>query len=262
MNSWHIGSSIVLQNVIKDPRFRLRAIFVRPLLGGKSQYYFEKISSVFKRGNGVIGFLSLGLLTVWYFFPMILFDLLGFGIFLGIKKYLKSPPTIAKEHGVPCYDINDIHEQKNIAMLHALKPDILLSNHFNQILKKEVLQIPTLGTFNLHPGKIPEYKGLFPTFWAILKGEKVLGATLHKVDTGIDTGEVIEETTFRISKNTTLYEAIEKSSHRLSLLFRKFLKRLEKKKPIALRKKKGGTTFSFPEPKHLEDFLKKGKRLW
>jgi hypothetical protein len=222
MNSWHIGSSMVLQKIIKDPRFQLKAIFLRPLLINKSQNWWKKRSSFFQKWTGIMGFFSLVILTIWYFSPMILFDILGLGIFLGIKKYLKSPSTIAREYGVPCYIINDIHEDKNIEILHQLRPDILLSNHFNQILKKEVLEIATLGTFNLHPGKIPEYKGLFPTFWAILKGEKILGVTFHKIDTGIDTGEIIEENTFRISKNTTLYEAIKKSSHHLSLLFRKF----------------------------------------
>jgi methionyl-tRNA formyltransferase len=50
--------------------------------------------------------------------------------------------------------------------------------------------MPRFGTLNMHPGLLPEYRGLSSVFWAVLEGGEV-GATLHFIDEGIDTGPIV-----------------------------------------------------------------------
>lgn len=76
--------------------------------------------------------------------------------------------------------------------LEAVAPDVIVSIRYRRILKEAVIAIPPLGVLNLHSGVLPDYKGVMATFWAMLRGEEMIGTTLHRiVDSGIDTGPII-----------------------------------------------------------------------
>jgi methionyl-tRNA formyltransferase len=68
--------------------------------------------------------------------------------------------------------------------------DLLLNVHSLHIAHPEVVAAPRIGSFNLHPGPLPEYAGLNVPSWAIYNGEAAHGVTLHWMDDGIDTGPV------------------------------------------------------------------------
>lgn len=250
MNSWHVGGSLTLQKLLKAEDIDIRAIIVRPVWSG---------FSLQKRNLGYLGIIILTIFTLWHFIPMIFFDALGVLLFWKIKKY---PLAMAQEKGILLYETHDVHSAETLSIIQTIQPDIIILNHFNQIIRPEIITLPKIGVFNLHPGKIPQYKGNFPTFWALLKGEKYIGVTVHHVDEGIDTGGIVEEKIFRIHKKTTLYEIIEKSSHHLAMLTQKIAKKLKKKQPIANKKRTGGTAFSFPQEQHIQEFLEKNKQWW
>jgi methionyl-tRNA formyltransferase len=77
--------------------------------------------------------------------------------------------------------------------LRDLEPDLLLVWHYSMVLPPVVLQTPRLGSVNVHPGLLPEYRGAHVLQWAIVNGERETGVTLHYLDEGIDTGPVIAE---------------------------------------------------------------------
>lgn len=60
------------------------------------------------------------------------------------------------------------------------------------VLKPELFSLPRLGTLNVHCGKVPEFRGAPPGFWELWYGAKEIGATVHWMDTGLDTGAIIE----------------------------------------------------------------------
>ena len=60
-----------------------------------------------------------------------------------------------------------------------------------RILKRAVFAIPRLGCINLHKGKVPEYRGTPPGFWELYDGQESAGVTVHFVDDGVDTGDVV-----------------------------------------------------------------------
>lgn len=64
---------------------------------------------------------------------------------------------------------------------------------FMEILKKEIFDAPLLGIFNLHCGKLPEYRGRAPISRAIINGENSITITVHKIESGVDSGEIILE---------------------------------------------------------------------
>jgi methionyl-tRNA formyltransferase len=66
--------------------------------------------------------------------------------------------------------------------------DLLLNVHSLHVAHPDVVTAPRIGSFNLHPGPLPEYAGLNVPSWAIYNGEAAHGVTLHWMDAGIDSG--------------------------------------------------------------------------
>lgn len=80
-------------------------------------------------------------------------------------------------------------------------PDIVfLSLEFDRIIKP--VKFKTKKLFNIHFSHLPEYKGMFTSLYPILHGKGYSGVTLHKIDNGIDTGDIIDQFKFEIKNDT------------------------------------------------------------
>ena len=87
--------------------------------------------------------------------------------------------------------------------IKELKPDIIISAYYRKIFPKELINIAKLGIVNIHPSLLPNYRGPVPTAWAILNGENEFGITIHQVDSGIDTGDILVQKKYNISEKET-----------------------------------------------------------
>ena len=88
-----------------------------------------------------------------------------------------------------------------------------LSVMFDEILRKEFLEIFPQGCFNLHPGYLPYNKGAYANVWAIVEGTPA-GVTLHKIDEGIDTGPIVAQRRVEVTPWDTgesLYRKLEQA---------------------------------------------------
>ena len=95
-----------------------------------------------------------------------------------------------------------------------LKPDIIITCAYGQIVPKEVLDAPRLGCINIHASLLPKYRGASPIYSAILNGEKETGITLMYMAEGLDTGDIIKMEKIAIDD----YDNMETLSNKLSLL--------------------------------------------
>ena len=99
--------------------------------------------------------------------------------------------ALAKNSRVPVFRTKDINTKSGISFLKELEPDVLICTHFDQKLYPPLCDGGLFSVVNLHPGRLPAYKGLEPVIQAILHGDKMVGITLHRVAEGIDEGNVI-----------------------------------------------------------------------
>lgn len=81
---------------------------------------------------------------------------------------------------------------ESIGQLQSLDLDYIVCVHFPCIIPKEVLCIPKVGVVNLHPAYLPYNRGWHTPSWAILENTPY-GATLHFMDEGVDTGDIIHQ---------------------------------------------------------------------
>lgn len=87
--------------------------------------------------------------------------------------------------------------------------DLFVSMSFNQIFKQEIINLPSLKTINCHAGKLPFYRGRNILNWVLINDEKEFGITVHYIDEGIDTGNLILQRTFPISDNDNYSTLLE-----------------------------------------------------
>lgn len=76
-------------------------------------------------------------------------------------------------------------------LVRRAKPDLLVSMHYAAIFKPALLAIPPLGAVNIHPSKLPEGRGMTPSFWYLYLGRDTAWTALHYLDQGVDSGDVI-----------------------------------------------------------------------
>jgi len=87
--------------------------------------------------------------------------------------------------------------------LRRERVDVLLNVHSLHVAAAEVAAAPAVGSFNLHPGPLPEYAGLNVPSWAIYYGETRYAVTVHWMDSGIDTGAVAYSAPLEIEADET-----------------------------------------------------------
>jgi methionyl-tRNA formyltransferase len=90
-----------------------------------------------------------------------------------------------------------------VTWLRELRADILIAFTFPFRLPSEILRVAPLGAFNIHGGKLPEYRGPQPVFWEILNCEKEGAVTVHRMEEGLDCGAIIASQAIPIARDDT-----------------------------------------------------------
>ena len=115
-----------------------------------------------------------------------------------------SMPGWAKRLGLPILWLDKMDEGE-LAPLAALAPDLLLVGGFGIILKKAVLELPRIGCVNAHSSLLPRHRGPNPFAAVVMAGDTHSGVSFHRIDEGIDTGDILDQTAFEVGARDTLF---------------------------------------------------------
>lgn len=117
----------------------------------------------------------------------------------------------ARKRSIPAHQPSDPNTSTFKAELAKLEADLFAAAGYAIILKEVILDIPKLMAVNFHASLLPTYRGKHPVFWALRNGERWSGMTVHVMDPGIDTGDIIYQVKIRTRQNdsvATLYKRI------------------------------------------------------
>lgn len=131
----------------------------------------------------------------------------------GRKKVLTPPPVKeeAVKLGLPVFQPEKIKQEDALEKLEEIKPDLILTAAYGQILPVRLLELPRLGCVNVHASLLPKYRGAAPIHYAVMNGESETGVTLMYMEQGLDTGAMISKVSVPIEEedNTgTLFEKL------------------------------------------------------
>jgi methionyl-tRNA formyltransferase len=111
------------------------------------------------------------------------------------KKTLKQ---FSKQNDIPYFFFRKNEEEKLKKWLLNLDVDVIIVYTMSKLLKPIIFELPKYGTINLHPSYLPEYPGRNPWFWTYVNTDLNPGVTLHYIDRGEDTGDIIYQEKYQI----------------------------------------------------------------
>lgn len=129
---------------------------------------------------------------------------------VGRKQILTPSVTkqLALKHNIEVFQPLKIKE--NYQKIVDLKPDLIITAAYGQIVPKQILECAKFGCINLHGSILPKYRGGAPIQWAIINSEKQTGVTLMYMDEKMDTGDIIKIATVDILENENLGDIFNK----------------------------------------------------
>jgi methionyl-tRNA formyltransferase len=132
----------------------------------------------------------------------------------GRKRVLTPTPVKveAELRGIPVLQPEKLRQADSVEALRALKPDLIVTAAYGQILPKSLLDIPVHGCINIHASLLPKYRGGAPIHYAVMRGESVTGVTIMYMAEGLDTGDMISRVEVPIEDSDTTGSMFEKLS--------------------------------------------------
>ncbi len=124
----------------------------------------------------------------------------------GNKMFAPPVKELALKHGIDVLQPDKIKTPEFVELIRALKPDLFVTVAYGKILKKDLLEVPTLGCINVHGSLLPAYRGAAPINWAVINGEKITGITTMYTDVGVDTGDMLLRSELAIAPDMTAGE--------------------------------------------------------
>lgn len=131
---------------------------------------------------------------------------------IGREPKVHSLRDMRRLYDVPVVGSRDINAPDTLRQIRAWQPDVIFSIYMNQLIKTDLITMPTLGTFNIHPALLPRHRGLFPYFWVITNREPETGVTIHWVEKKFDTGDILLQERVTVSPKDTITSLAYKCS--------------------------------------------------
>ena len=167
-----------------------------------------------------------------------------------------------KSQGLNAHYIEEINSEKTLRLLKEHNADIFLLSPFDKIAGEEFINIPKLGAFNVHLGKIPEHRGGLSAFWVLRFGDREAGVTMHRVIKKIDGGDIIAEIRFPVnthSMHMLMKETVERASIMIVDAIDSIISGNVKKIAVDLRAE---GYYLWPQRLDFKEFYAKGNKLF
>lgn len=174
----------------------------------------------------------------------------------------RSIASLARSAGVPLVLARSVNQPEYIDQVRAIAPDVIVSVAAPEVFKPELLEVPRFGCINIHSGRLPMYRGMMPTFWQMLRGEKAATITVHRMAEKLDAGDVLATQDFAIKTFDSLDRVIQGTKREgARLVMRVLLDLRAGRTQPSLLEMSDAHYFSFPKPEHVQEFRKRGHRL-
>jgi methionyl-tRNA formyltransferase len=115
-----------------------------------------------------------------------------------IRSGRRTLANYSKEQNIPYFYMDNGSSESLERWVRKKNPDVIIVYKMSQLLQRNVFDIPKFKTINLHPSLLPKYRGPNPWFWNYYFVEKKGGVTLHFIDEGEDTGDIIYQEEYAI----------------------------------------------------------------
>lgn len=174
----------------------------------------------------------------------------------------RSVVALAAQAGIPVRELASINDESYLRTLRERGVDVLLSVSAPEIFRPAALQA-TPHAINIHNGKLPFYRGMMPTFWALLHGEPEVTITVHTMAEKLDAGAVLAEYRVPIGPDDSQFDLSGRAKDVAGQEVARLLARLGTPAwptpvPVDMSQKR---YFKFPTPADVAQLRERGRRM-
>ena len=162
-----------------------------------------------------------------------------------VNKNIKTPVQVfAEKTNIPCTNVSFMDDVSLFKEIQNLKLEAIVVVAFGRILKKNILNEPKFGCFNVHGSALPRWRGSAPIQRSILAGDRETGVTIIKMDEGIDTGPILATKNATIENSDTYTTLENKLSQIGAELISENLIKLSQSETTLKKQEETGTTYA------------------
>ncbi|MEA5533246.1 methionyl-tRNA formyltransferase [Crocosphaera sp. XPORK-15E] len=142
---------------------------------------------------------------------------------------------VALNHPIPIWQPKRIKKDLDtLSQLKNAQADAFVVVAYGQILSKEILEMPKLGSINVHGSILPQYRGAAPIQWSIYNGDRQTGITTMLMDEGMDTGAMLLTAYTNINLFDNAHQIAEKLANQGAELLIETLQKLQNREIKAI----------------------------
>ncbi|MEK7493532.1 MAG: methionyl-tRNA formyltransferase, partial [Patescibacteria group bacterium] len=122
------------------------------------------------------------------------------------REHLLTPPPVkifAEGHTIDVWQPQKLRDPETIGRIRTWAPDIIIVAAYGKIIPQEIIDIPPYGILNVHTSLLPRHRGASPVQYSILSGDQETGATIMRIDAGLDTGDIISQQSIAVVSSET-----------------------------------------------------------
>jgi methionyl-tRNA formyltransferase len=150
-----------------------------------------------------------------------------------------------------------------LAVMRRLKPDFIVSGYYAKLFKRDLLSIPKGGCVNIHPTGLPRFRGLSPYFTHMLHGDDRNWITMHWLDAGADTGDIIARTSVEILPEDTGYTCGHRLTEAAAAMFAEYWPKVKDgTAPRVKQDESEASVFNFDWSMAEIDWSKSNREIW
>lgn len=153
---------------------------------------------------------------------------------------------LAWQRRIPVFATHRLDSAETLATLAGLLPDLICVSCFSQRLPKALLELPQHGCLNLHPSLLPDFRGPSPLFWTFRQGRTNSGVTVHFMDEGLDTGDIVLQAPLALPDGISGVEAERLYAARGGHLLVEAVQALARGQLARRPQPAGGSTYPWP----------------
>lgn len=179
-----------------------------------------------------------------------------------VKARGVSIAALAEHHGLPLVPCASVNASEYLERVRRLQPGVIVSVAAPEIFRAGILGVPRLGCINIHSGRLPVYRGMMPTFWQLLHGEKHVVITVHELVEAVDAGAVLGTLEWPLCEPDNLDRVITETKRAGARLMIDVLRSMRsgdiRATPLDWSQKR---YYGFPTPEDVQAFRTRGHRL-
>lgn len=183
-------------------------------------------------------------------------------LFLKAKLSGKSIPSLSHAHSIPLFKVSTVNSEEFLDTARNLNPDVIVSVSAPERFKDPLLSIPRVCCVNLHSGRLPEYRGMLPTFWQMMNSEPEIVVSAHEMVTKIDAGGLLARASFSVGGNDSLHTVMlrgkEEGARLVINVLTKILHGERRLTPLEFSKSR---YFSYPTRRDALEFRRRGLKF-